>query len=752
MDILRVRLVGRQQLVTSGLGHEVCASFGPWFRQGKERCQRPPPTLHLQFTKISLRAGSPRIFRTLWESSENYLSCSGGNASQNSGEGPPSESNHLEGHCQASRRVLARGRNYLLTTMLRKLVMMLGTGCALEVTRSYENVRSLAGEGLAYELRWSIEGESVYVAMTAETTGWIGLGFADPGGGGMPGSDMLLASVSDGVATVRDAWASGYSAPLDDACQDWVLVSGSENATHTVIEASRLLETGDSQDRTIRGKEFPRRLLAAYGESDDVSYHGSTRLAFRLPDPDALTIEEVASDPSVSRHDFLAGNYTVPEADTTYYRTCFDIPDDLGELHLVAFAPLIRDATSRYVHHFIVFGYRSSGCGGDPEDDDDDDDPGDVSSCPSVSQFFCEGGELKYGDECEACGNPSTCENKIDGASALSSWSEAETSCDDAAGNVSYSVECSADDEVVLTDCATGETYAAAEVGETFLCTCDDEDDEGGEGHIMYVWAPGGTPFALPIEAGFPVNGASGYKSLQLEIHYDNPTFDVGAVDDSGVSLYYTPNLRAHDAGVMTLGDLSGELYGSQVAGDSKMSHHRFACPSSCTADYFGDDVVTIFDTILHMHGTGARQVLSHYGRDATLARTLATEYYDFDFQDAVDARAMFGDRTFEFRGGDQFLVDCYYDERGWPRTRASSEKPARTRCAMSSSTSGPLRPTPTSPRSTARPRTAKSTAAPIFSRTTATSSAILASRATLARPAATTPVTPAAPRTYPPS
>ena len=48
MDILRVRLVGRQQLVTSGLGHEVCASFGPWFRQGKERCQRPPPTLHLQ--------------------------------------------------------------------------------------------------------------------------------------------------------------------------------------------------------------------------------------------------------------------------------------------------------------------------------------------------------------------------------------------------------------------------------------------------------------------------------------------------------------------------------------------------------------------------------------------------------------------------------------------------------------------------------------------------------------------------------
>ena len=45
-------------------------------------------------------------------------------------------------------------------------------------------------------------------------------------------------------------------------------------------------------------------------------------------------------------------------------------------------------------------------------------------------------------------------------------------------------------------------------------------------------------------------------KYVVLEIHYDNPEFIEGLVDDSGVRIYYTPQLRQYDAGTIMLGDI----------------------------------------------------------------------------------------------------------------------------------------------------------------------------------------------------
>ena len=67
----------------------------------------------------------------------------------------------------------------------------------------------------------------------------------------MPGADILVGSVVNDVVTISDRFALAKELPVEDTCADWKLVSGSEVDNVTTIEVSRLLDTGDSQDRPI---------------------------------------------------------------------------------------------------------------------------------------------------------------------------------------------------------------------------------------------------------------------------------------------------------------------------------------------------------------------------------------------------------------------------------------------------------------------------------------------------------------------
>ena len=58
----------------------------------------------------------------------------------------------------------------------------------------------------------------------------------------------------------------------------------------------------------------------------------------------------------------------------------------------------------------------------------------------------------------------------------------------------------------------------------------------------------------LPKEAGLPVGGPGSNEYYLLEVHYDNPGFDAGVVDNSGLLIHYTPKLREHDAAIMGIG------------------------------------------------------------------------------------------------------------------------------------------------------------------------------------------------------
>ena len=102
----------------------------------------------------------------------------------------------------------------------------------------------------------------------------------------------------------------------------------------------------------------------------------------------------------------------------------------------------------------------------------------------------------------------------------------------------------------------------------------------------IFVWAPGSSDMALPDDVGFLLGNASGrFESLRIEIHYNNPDEVEGVIDDSGVRVYYTEELRPINMGVIQLGDPFVELGGTALP--EGKSSYSFQCPSSCFETYF---------------------------------------------------------------------------------------------------------------------------------------------------------------------
>jgi DNA-binding FadR family transcriptional regulator/mono/diheme cytochrome c family protein len=67
----------------------------------------------------------------------------------------------------------------------------------------------------------------------------------------------------------------------------------------------------------------------------------------------------------------------------------------------------------------------------------------------------------------------------------------------------------------------------------------------------VFGWAPGGSSFVLPPEAGFPEDATTHFV---VQLHYVNPLGKTGATDASGFDLCTTDELRPNDADVMAFG------------------------------------------------------------------------------------------------------------------------------------------------------------------------------------------------------
>ena len=160
-----------------------------------------------------------------------------------------------------------------------------------------------------YTLEWkpmpTSGNDLLEIRITAPTTGWVGFGLAEWGAGGMPGSDFVVCHppTDAAVASAIDYHGLTYGTPTLDVSQDWTLVSVTATAdtAETVCELSRLLDTGDTQDRPIdlaRLALGDAPVLFAHGASGDTSfgYHGAavTTASLNFLNPTNATAEILA--------------------------------------------------------------------------------------------------------------------------------------------------------------------------------------------------------------------------------------------------------------------------------------------------------------------------------------------------------------------------------------------------------------------------------------------------------------------------
>jgi hypothetical protein len=170
---------------------------------------------------------------------------------------------------------------------------------------------------------------------------------------------------------------------------------------------------------------------------------------------------------------------------------------------------------------------------------------------------------------------------------------------------------------------------------------------------MAYGWATGEGPLALPDNVGSPFGGVHGFQSFMIETHYNNPDLVEGAMDSSGVRIYYTTQPREFEAGVMQLGDPLLKLRGVSV-GDG-LSSHAFSCPSSCTS-LTVQQPLTVIRESLHMHQSGI-SAINEQIRGGEVVRAGVVDFFDFHQQGNQPVQQ----EPFQILPGDSFNTVCYY-------------------------------------------------------------------------------------------
>jgi hypothetical protein len=104
------------------------------------------------------------------------------------------------------------------------------------------------------EISWKNDEQFLYLALNGSTEGWLAIGFEPLEW--MKNSDIILASVQGGKATVLDEYCTGnYGPHIEDTMlggtNDITEFGGSKGAGRTVIELKRKLDTGDKFDKAF---------------------------------------------------------------------------------------------------------------------------------------------------------------------------------------------------------------------------------------------------------------------------------------------------------------------------------------------------------------------------------------------------------------------------------------------------------------------------------------------------------------------
>ena len=171
---------------------------------------------------------------------------------------------------------------------------------------------------------------------------------------------------------------------------------------------------------------------------------------------------------------------------------------------------------------------------------------------------------------------------------------------------------------------------------------------------VLIAWDIGGLGFDFPSHVGYPLGTDADPKFFVMETHYDNAAMRGDIVDNSGLRITLTSELRPNDAGTLELGsDVNNHMV---IPPYSKAFLNSGYCSQDCLAEGLGDQEMHLFATRLHSHLIG-RALRVRIVRDRQeLAPLVEDNNWNFNFQEMRKLR-----KEVVVRKGDSFIMECLY-------------------------------------------------------------------------------------------
>ncbi|BFG03078.1 MOXD1 homolog 1 [Drosophila madeirensis] len=218
-----------------------------------------------------------------------------------------------------------------------------------------------------YWLQWwiNLNEKMIIFEVKVNTQGFIGLGFSKDGR--MSGADIVLLWVDDrtGQANALDCHGSidsSNGAPIQDDTQNYHVIFGHQNDSHTLVQFTRKIDTCDPYDMPLTGDTL--KLIWSFGDTDPVygslKGHGRNRgeKSLHLLSP-MFQKHSGETDSSDSKWDVTVNNVTIePSMDTLYWCKIVRLPKLTKKHHIIGYEALLSrsgEKQTNIVHQMTLF-------------------------------------------------------------------------------------------------------------------------------------------------------------------------------------------------------------------------------------------------------------------------------------------------------------------------------------------------------------------------------------------------------------
>ncbi|XP_034935719.1 MOXD1 homolog 2 isoform X2 [Chelonus insularis] len=212
---------------------------------------------------------------------------------------------------------------------------------------------------------WTPDERDIVFEVQVKTQGYVGLGFTRDDR--HVGADMVIGWVdNNGQVHLQDRHVKDSNRdPAMDSSQDYHLLLGYENKTHTVLRFSRQYDTCDPRDLKITNDTT--KVVWQYHKEEPVSAagvlppHGAVRgsrplyLVQRDSQPKRMSRNQQAA-PNLKTWDIINQQVKLPMGqDSLLWCLVVEMPNIQRKHHVVKYEPIIYPGNQQYLHHMTLY-------------------------------------------------------------------------------------------------------------------------------------------------------------------------------------------------------------------------------------------------------------------------------------------------------------------------------------------------------------------------------------------------------------